>query len=50
MNFRALKNQSDVWKSPENLFLEKGRNTVYNNCEFSTLAVWIVSWVWDYDI
>ena len=28
MNFRALKNQSESWKSPGNLFLKKGANPV----------------------
>ena len=28
VNFGALKNQSESWKSPENLFLKKGTNPV----------------------
>ena len=31
VNFGALKNQSEFWKSPGNLFLKKGTNPVSAN-------------------
>ena len=31
VNFGALKNQSEFWKSPGNLFLKKGTNPVQRN-------------------